>query len=458
MAGFQVAGDLFQKAGQSINTGLDTFNTILQDRQKLDEANRLNAQNNVVADFRNYMSNLRNEGVDALQAADHQAALQEIMARRGVTVAPRELDIAAEARAALTGAQSDAITNREFAQGEALAAANPVLQDYRARLFRDPNATLSEEETNILRRASLLDDAMEHRDNREQTLSERSWTNEKRDQTRYGWNRTKLADEKADAADEAFGNINWDQDYYSALQEHLASIRALPASQQMDAVAGFQSMYAARNQLSPEDVERMNLDDQRLVAANTAEIEKAQAQIEAATQRRDRLPIAQILSKPIQHRGEFTERLANAFNIDRDYLKRNDVVNGIDNLLEEAQKEFDKNPEYKELGYDVYSLAWAAAQSSISAQGDEGKRPTIDLWKWSKQDAADFITSIGRELLDADYVAQYLKANDDIKTATEYARHLPERLIQDRQALRQQYRERRANVDSLLKALREPDR
>jgi hypothetical protein len=427
----------------------------MDDQRQLQEANRTNTISNNEADFRKYLSSLRSQGPQALEQAQASGAIDARLAGYNGLVS-RDLDPTAVLRENILGARSDATTDREYTQGEARAAAEPILQEYQARLLQDPNAAQAYlqmgENESILRNAMLLDEAASAADSRGQELTRRNRESKEFSRKELGW-------ERDDAYEDVLNNITTDVPYYQARDQFISGLGNLTSTNRLRAMADFDKAYSFANQLSEDDVVALRADEDRILKATKAQVQEHQAEAAAARKAyEERIPLGARQDSPFRTTADLTKWILEKGNVERDYLVGNDLQAGVDNLVTALNKHLGANPKLAQkltdLGYNTLGIAADIAMRNVFDKDEQGNLIfELANWNWGKEEPK-FITAILNEYAENDYVTEGINYLNKAPAAEKAARDLPANAVDDIQKAYQTRREAARNRKTLLDSVK----
>jgi hypothetical protein len=262
---FDVAARLMQQAQAGFNTGLGSFQGIMEDQRATQDANRENTIANNEADFKKYLSSLRAQGPQALEDAQASGAIDARMAGYNGLVSP-DLDPTAALRENILGARSDVTTDRDYEQGELITRLSPDIERIRslniAGKFDEANALENSLESDLAKAGKWAD-----LQEQEQSMRDKI-TGRSREEWRFGQEQTSAsrAEDAYNAEQAAGAYINEilasDGDLYSkrqAVREYLSN----PENKVSMGLANtlytaLDTRYGQQNDLTPEEVARVS--------------------------------------------------------------------------------------------------------------------------------------------------------------------------------------------------------
>lgn len=447
-ASANAGASLAQSAANTINTGLSGIAglaTDFADRNKdQDTAMRKSQTANVLDGLMKYSS------VEDLQAAQQSGDIASLLGAN--RFADREVVRTAVDDRQNSLRDSFLKTNQfdeqknEIATKDSLANISDLLYakkdatGAREAIDEDDRLTAAQKNTEYARVDSFLSDKRQ-----EARAIEQANIASKR----FGWE--KLEKEANLAADSALGNIAIGDDYYTAQNKLMESIRDLPWGAQEKAMQGFDAKYALANKIAPADVANIRTEEETLRIAEQQEIDKATNEMALIDANISKIPFAARSDSQLKTEAALKDKLYSTYNLDRDWVAFDEGNKGVTYLLDEVDKELKANPKLaaklKAAGITKFSLAFHAVQLQAEPGEQAGDTRTMDLRNTNGSfigaDAADYVTSAINDLTENDYVGQYTKYNEEKAMKSQYIRDVELNLPTKLQGITKKYQNQR---------------
>ncbi len=173
-ADYRGAALMLRGAQEGLEKGIAGFQGILKDRLQLQDENKANTVANNEAEIRRMINSAGS--VDQLKQMQDQGLVQKAMERMGTYGVGRNFDPTQLLRAQQEMLRDSELKDIQYTDAQNKRAADPILQEYQALLFKDPKAAaafLTPEREAILRTSNYLDDAAASADTRGETLKSR---------------------------------------------------------------------------------------------------------------------------------------------------------------------------------------------------------------------------------------------------------------------------------------------